>query len=89
MIKNPFKYIYWRICEKLNLCGFCLRRKAVWSYAPGLEYACDECVPRGCSCNMEPKDDDYNNDAPDNWVERVDAKGRKYPCCEWMWLFDE
>jgi hypothetical protein len=26
---------------------------AVWSYMPGKEDFCENCVPRGCSCNIE------------------------------------
>jgi len=44
--------------------------------------ACDECVPRGCSCNEEPKNGDWEN--PDEMVEQLDELGRKFPCCEWM-----
>ena len=65
------------ICE----CG----KTAVWMYMPGREedVACDDCVPRGCSCNMEPIDENWENEDPDNWKEPTDEKGRKYPCCEW------
>ena len=45
---------------------------AVWYYMPNDNewVACDDCVPRGCSCNNE---------------EDVDEKGRKLPCCEWWY----
>lgn len=55
-------------------CDKCHWRKAKWYYAPGYEIRCDECVPRGCSCN-------------DGEPER-DEKGRRYPCCEWMMFLD-
>ena len=64
-------------------------KPGVWYYMPAVEnndfnhFACDECVPRGCSCNEEPIDGNYDNMNPSNWVEPVDEKGRKYPCCEW------
>jgi hypothetical protein len=48
---------------------------AVWWYMPsdgGGDY-CDECVPRGCSCNVDPN----------TGVEDVDDRGRFYPCCEY------
>ena len=63
---------------------FKCNRDAVWSYLPGSESVCDECVPRGCSCNVEPKDGDWENEDPTNWEEVVGEDGRKYPCCEWV-----
>ena len=66
-----------------GLCHFCRKAPATWSYMPGLEEACDECVPRGCDCNQEPKDGDFENLTPSNWIDPTDARGRKFPCCEW------
>ena len=74
---------------------------AVWSYIPASDIRknrefCEDCVPRGCSCETEyieyecfpPKDrSDWI------WIEEnvswcyVDELGRKSPCCE-FW-FDE
>ena len=63
---------------------------AVWIYMPSdsddYPYYCDDCVPRGCSCNCYPKDDDYDNSDPDNWIEELDEKGRKQPCCEYEYF---
>lgn len=53
------------------------------------DFYCDDCVPRGCSCNMEPVDGNPENLAEDNWVEPVDDKGRKYPCCEYSYIGNE
>lgn len=54
--------------------------RAVWFYVPigGREY-CDNCVPRGCSCNTDP----------DTGEEELDEKGRRYPCCEFEHINDE
>lgn len=58
---------------------------AVWCYIPSCSwpeedrFACDACVPRGCSCNQEFDDD--GNDLG----EVLDEFGRKYPCCEWFY----
>ena len=68
----------------LNICSNCHIRRATWMYAPGDEIACDKCVPRGCTCNQEPIDGDYENLSPENWKEATDEQGRKYPCCEWL-----
>ena len=60
---------------------------AVWIYAPSDDVGqfCDDCVPRGCSCNDYPIDDDYENIDPNNWKPDIDEKGREYPCCEYWY----
>ena len=74
-------------------------RKSVWVYMPGGDYNhhyCDNCVPRGCSCNVEYLSEEYPTDPPTpepdgtwKWVEDgvcweyIDDKGRSYPCCEY------
>ena len=37
-------------------CPYCQKVEAKWVYMPNGEYACDDCVPRKCSCNMEQKE---------------------------------
>lgn len=46
-------------------------------YGPGGEngFYCDDCVPRGCSCNIDP----------DTGLEDKDNDGRYYPCCEYLY----
>ena len=64
-------------------------KKAVWLYMPNSKehpYYCDECVPRGCSCNLEPKNGDWEN--PDEWIQPLDKLGREYPCIEFHRLTD-
>ena len=67
---------------------------AVWLYMPsnemnpGDDMCCDDCVPRGCSCNSYPVDDNWENDNPDNWEQETDNQGRLLPCCEW-WYDEE
>jgi len=60
------------------------RNKAVWLYMPGKDINsdlyCDNCVPRGCSCNIKYPDDDYDGD--DKYDQLTDDKGRELPCCE-------
>ena len=46
--------------------------KAVWSYLPAENNYCDNCVPRGCTCNQNEKGE-----------ESLDEQGRKEPCCEY------
>jgi len=63
-----------------------------WHYVPAtgdkIDYFyCDNCVPRGCSCQDELKDgiDDLSDAAldPNNYVSRLDEEGRKLPCIEY------
>ncbi len=60
-------------------CSICCK-KATWEYAPSLHvlqfyqsFYCDDCVPRGCSCQTDEEGVDY-----------VDSKGKKYPCVEYF-----
>ena len=47
---------------------------AVWLYMPSYDgpqrndFYCDDCVPRGCSCNMEPLDGNHENGDPENGI---------------------
>lgn len=77
-------WFYWNF----HICSYCHWRRATYFYAPGrrAQTACDKCVPRGCTCNEEPVDGDWENVTPNNWKELVDEQGRKYPCCEWFEL---
>lgn len=61
---------------------------ATWFYMPAdsSDHAyCDKCVPRGCSCNEYPIDDNYENLDPNNWTEDLDEQGRELPCCEYWY----
>jgi hypothetical protein len=52
---------------------------------------CDDCVPRGCSCNFNPVIDDPNHpdfNKKENWIEERDELGRLIPCCEY-WYKEE
>ena len=73
----------------------------VWFYAPVTDikrnpYYCDDCVPRGCSCNHYHVDENVysEEDQPIKWIEEdkvwcsVDEQGREYPCCEY-WYEEE
>jgi hypothetical protein len=68
------KYIKTRRVIKVR-CDVCHAKMAQWNYMPGKEYNyhCDDCVSRGCSCNII--DDDGN--------EYTDDLGRLVPCCEY------
>lgn len=59
-----------------NLCNKC-NNKAVWFYMPSsdIQY-CDDCVPRGCSCNIIEESCDE---------QETDELARQFPCCEYMY----
>jgi len=72
-------------------------KPASWIYGPksdGNPYACDDCVPRGCSCNMKLKEgveiveDDCGNilNPPEDYEQLLDDEGRMIPCCEWIYF---
>jgi hypothetical protein len=77
------------ILDPENLPCFHCGKSADWLYMPSSDleeaqrWACDEHVHRGCSCNEEPIDGDYENGDRSNWAQAVDSRGRKLPCCEW------
>ena len=62
------------------------KENATWMYMPtgGADekerdrYYCDDCVSRGCSCNL-----DF-----DTGEELTDDMGRKLPCCEYNYSED-
>ena len=66
---------------------------ATWVYMPsGNGICCDQCVPRGCSCNIiycdELDDEGFPKpvlDESNNYVEETDQQGRLLPCCEWCY----
>ena len=72
---------------KLFIPCVCCGKKAEWSYMPGANNYCDNCVPRGCSCNLELKEgidiESEEAEDPKNYYEPTDDKGRKFPCCEY------
>ena len=74
---------------------------ATWIYMPGSDnretpYYCDNCVPRGCSCDHHYLVEEYDDSPPNNnenvdwkWIEKdkiwchIDEKGREFPCIEY------
>lgn len=64
-----------------HACWLC-KRKALWHYSPSdnwkseERYRCGECVPRGCSCQIDS----------DTGEPARDKKDRELPCCEWTYL---
>lgn len=82
---------------ELEKCKSC-NKIAVWFYMPGDSNYCDDCVPRGCSCNnhstsefipskeegLEGEDWIFLNESETIWTN-LDYKGREYPCVEYFY----
>ena len=72
-------------------CVNCGKKMAVWILMSSSSkdfhsgFFCDDCVPRGCSCNSEPIDGNFDNPNPDNWEQLKDVQGRLLPCYEWSY----
>ena len=71
---------------------FKCRNIAVWVYAPRGnspgDYYCDDCVSRGCSCNLIhfEEDEGYELLSDDQKSEELkDNSGRLLPCCEFWY----
>lgn len=75
----PKKISRWLKGQRCD-CG----KVADWFYVPTHDahefndYACDNCVPRGCSCNVG-----------DDGAQEADMFGRWAPCCEWWWIGED
>lgn len=50
------------------LCKICNKNMAVWIYMPKNYFYCDNCVPRGCSCNLYTVKDDGKPDNSENFM---------------------
>jgi hypothetical protein len=63
-------------------CAYCLVQLAKWKNTMITEYACEDCVPRGCSCRLYKKNK-RNSFSVQNYDYVKDEKGRELPCEEW------
>lgn len=63
-------------------CDYCLVQIAKWKNTIITEYACDDCIPRGCSCRLYEKKK-RNGFSIENYKYLTDKKGRELPCEEW------
>lgn len=66
----------------LKKCVYCSVKNAAWKNHISNVYACDMCVPRGCSCRLFQK---VKRAAflIQNYEYRKDNKGRDLPCEDW------
>lgn len=82
------------IKKRFHRCSKC-GNIAKWYYMPstsGRRFYCDECVPRGCSCNTYSIEEDGEPVCEKNFVwinkelgeyEYLDRDGKREPCCEY------
>lgn len=68
---------------KKDKCGYCGVVDAKWKNIVILEYSCDECVPRGCSCNIYKKTN-RSSFSVEDYEYKKDRKGRDLPCEDWI-----
>lgn len=66
-------------------CSYCGVIDAKWKHDIVSDYACDDCVPRGCSCNLYEKTK-RKTFSIENYEYKKDKKGREIPCEEWIKL---
>lgn len=64
-------------------CGYCVVKVAKWKHEIVDDYACDDCVPRGCSCHIYEKRK-RKSFSVDNYEYKKDKCGRELPCEEWI-----
>lgn len=82
---DPTEYL--KFCEPICKCG----APGVWEYVPGDSVACEECVPRGCSCQLYPREgvvevvvDGEIINSEEDYEMATDEQGRELPCEEWF-----
>lgn len=66
-------------------CQYCGTLNASWYNILFKEYACDTCVPRGCSCKLKRKERTSGLHIQD-YVYLTDKQGRELPCEDWSKL---
>jgi hypothetical protein len=81
--KNSFKTGYLFDIFFSRLCSYCKVQKPNWFNTLMFDYACDDCVPRGCSCRIYPKNGDENDCNTNNWDYMRDENGKYLPCEDW------
>lgn len=63
-------------------CSFCLTRKANWQHSILKNYACIDCVPRGCSCTLKRIKGRSGLEIED-YEYLLDKNGNEIPCKDW------
>lgn len=66
-------------------CSYCEVQKATFKNTVVHEYACDSCVPRGCSCRLYKKTK-RTGFSIENYDYVKDKEGKELPCEDWIEL---
>ena len=64
------------------LCSFCNSKAVRWKNNISFYYSCDECVPRGCSCNLY-KLSERIDFSIDDYEYKLGEDGLELPCEDW------
>jgi hypothetical protein len=67
-------------------CGYCGVQNAKWKNELVNDFACDECVPRGCSCHLYEKPNKRKSFSIEDYEYKTDKNGRELPCEDWTKL---
>ena len=98
--RNPIKLFWNRVSKKLSTeqkqkivllelppqkCSYCGCLDIKWKNSVVFDYACDDCVPRGCSCNLYKKTNRLDFNIEDYCYE-LDENEKEIPCEDWYKL---
>lgn len=64
-------------------CKTCLYSNAKWFNTILNDYACNECVPRGCSCKLK-KIFNLSGLNVEDYEYILDKNGKELPCEDWV-----
>ena len=64
------------------LCSFCNSKNVKWKNSLSFYYSCDECVPRGCSCNLY-KLSERTDFSIDDYEYKLGDDNLEIPCEDW------
>ena len=70
---------------QLDKCVYCDSTEVKWKNTVMFDYACEECVPRGCSCTLY-KATKRRNFVLDDYKYTLDKDGKELPCEDWTQL---
>jgi hypothetical protein len=71
-----------KFCLPPEKCKICLSSNAKWYNSLLKEYACDECIPRGCSCRLK-KIPNSSGLYVEDYEYVLDKHGKELPCEDW------
>ena len=63
-------------------CSYCGSTDVLWKNSIVFDVVCDECVPRGCSCNLYKKKN-RNTFNIEDYEYQLDKDGNEIPCEDW------